>query len=137
MCVKVETVSKALAGLAPLGIRIVTKNTETEGALNLRKFGRFILGGEGDRILAVTAEQCELLGESTIADTSALAELAEALPGANVESMNEIIVMADKSRVLDYGGSCIEQIVHHTQREEIWLMQACSMSGTAPFNVFA
>lgn len=135
MCVTVKTLLAALRSVNPMSLCLVSRHRDKAGSLQLEPVGCLLEMSEGGRIAVARVTQCEAVGAHVACDTEALMHQvrhfsAEQLDCA-LELLNEVVVLTDKTRVLDYGGICVEQVLRHAERQEIWLMVGCAIGDIA------
>ena len=112
-------------------IQLVTRRAGSSTDVELRKLGNFLLLGDEKRVVLVRAELCdEPLSEVPLLSPfdllSKLNAHIESHGECELEILNDAFVSSDGTRVLDYGGRSVDQLVRHTQREEVWLLVACA-----------
>lgn len=141
MCVTVRELADAMQHLAPRTLRLVARRPDSDAEVILEAFGSLIEVADGAGIVAASAGQCELMGVPVDANSQVLfghaRQLALSGPDRAVGKLIEVVVLADQTRVLHHGAECVEQIVLHEERSELWLMVACMVSASPALRILA
>jgi hypothetical protein len=135
MCVTLQSLTVALdsslASSPSCRIQLASRRAAPSQDMELRALGNFILLGDDQRVVLVNSGLC---GEAfddvpSLEPVAMLAKLkahVDSHGGCDLEILHDVFVEPDGARALDYGGSCVEQMIWHAQREEIWLLVACA-----------
>ena len=136
MCVSVGDLAAALVRAHSVHpdppVKLASRHSSASGNLGLVALGNLLLLGESTRLALVRAGLCndplhDLEALSPGALAAKIRELALANASLPLEVVHQVIVGTDGARSLDYGGNCVEQIVWHSKRREVWLLVACAV----------